>query len=141
MQAKELLPIWILNTKSFWLGIAPALLTLVDVMFAAATSGDVTPVASTIATILGWAFGWTPEQVFGAMKLMAPLYALIVAQQRSGITRPYASTPTAAGEKPAAVIVKHVEQEATAVVKDAGNDALSAAIKTAVSPRKVDPWG
>lgn len=132
MQAKELLPIWILNTKSFWLGIAPALLTLLDVMFAAATSGDVTPVASTIATVLGWAFGWTPEQVFGGMKLLAPIYALIVAQQRSGITRPYASTPTVANEKPAAVIVKHVEQQATAAVKGAVNDALSSALNTVI---------
>lgn len=130
MQVKEHLPVWILNTKSFWFGIAPAALTMVDIMFAAA-GGDAasTPVASSLAVILGWAFGWTAEEIFGVMRIVAPIYTLIVAQQRSGITRPYAATPTAANAKPAAVLVKDIPQIAAGMVEDVVSDAILVAQK------------
>ena len=46
----------------------------------------------------------TGESVAGFMKAISPLYALIVAQQRSGITRPY--TASAAKEKAIVEIVQ-----------------------------------
>lgn len=126
METKTLRPIFIMKTRSFWLGIAPALLTILDVMFAAATGdASATPVASAISTVLGWAFGWTPEQIFGVMKALAPIYAFIVAQQRSGITRPYAATPAAENEKPAAVLVKDVKAAAVEAVRNEVGEAVA----------------
>jgi|GEM_PF-2270809 len=126
MQVKELLPIFILNTRSFWLGIAPALLTLIDVMVAwGAGDPSATPVATALAAILGWAFGWTADQIHDVMVVIAPIYALIVAQQRSGITRPYAARPAASAGKPAAVLVKDVDPVVAPVVRDVVADAVA----------------
>ncbi len=90
-------PIFFAWTRSFWLGIFPALLTAMDIAFQIfgdpATSA---PVAAALAWVTGW-FGVTvqPEAIARVMQAMAPLYALIVAQQRSHAARPYTIDPRA----------------------------------------------
>lgn len=108
MEVKQLLPIFIGYTRSFWFGILPALLTLVDVLMKSVTDDSLTPVASSIATIIGWVFGWTADEIFGFMAVISPIYALIVAQQRSGITRPYVASPQGHKTEDAAILVKNV---------------------------------
>lgn len=126
MQVKELLPIFILNTKSFWLGIAPAVLTLLDIMVAwGAGDPSAAPVATALAAVLGWATGWTADDIHRVMVVIAPIYTLIVAQQRSGITRPYAATPSASAAKPAGVLVKDVSPMDASVVRDIVADAVA----------------
>ncbi len=90
---KTIAPIFIAKTRSFWLGIVPASLTLIDVAFQALTAEGSEPVANALALILS-AFGadLTGEQIAGVMRALAPLYALIVAQQRSGLARPYTAS-------------------------------------------------
>lgn len=86
---KTIVPIFIAKTRSFWLGIVPAALTLIDVMFQVFTTEGNEPVAAAIAAILGPVTSWTPDQIASFMKGMAPLYAFIIAQQRGGLSRPY----------------------------------------------------
>jgi len=95
---KTIVPIFIGKTRSFWLGILPALLTLIDVIMRAFTEGGNEPVASALSSVLGAAFGWTPEQIHSFMVAMAPVYALIVAQQRAGLARPYTFDPKKEGQ-------------------------------------------
>lgn len=97
-------PIFFAWTRSFWLGIFPALLTGVDVAFRifgdAATAA---PVAAALAGALALAamipgLSWlavTPEQIMATMQAAAPLYALIVGQQRMHAARPYTIDPRA----------------------------------------------
>jgi len=89
-------PIFIGVTRSFWFGILPAALTALDMIFAG-FAGDAAyaPFAQIITVTVGQVFGWTSEQVQGVMVSLAPLYALIVAQQRAGTSRPYTVDPTA----------------------------------------------
>lgn len=86
---KTIAPIFIGKTRSFWLGIVPAGLTLIDVIVRAFTEAGQEPVAAAISAVLGQVFGWTPDQIHNAMVALAPLYALIIAQQRAGLARPY----------------------------------------------------
>ena len=79
---KTIVPIFIAKTRSFWLGIVPAALTLIDVMFQVFTAEGNEPVAAAIAAILAPITGWTPDQIASFMKGMAPLYVFIIAQQR-----------------------------------------------------------
>lgn len=90
---KTIAPIFIARTRSFWLGIVPAALTLVDVLAGAATDGTVEPIAGALAAILGPFTGLTAEQIRAFMLAVAPLCALIVAHQRGGLARPYTSSP------------------------------------------------
>lgn len=89
MDVKTIAPIFIAKTRSFWFGIVPAVLTMIDVILRAFTEGGQEPVAAAISTVLGQIFGWTPDQIHNAMVALAPLYALIIAQQRAGLARPY----------------------------------------------------
>lgn len=90
---KTIAPVFIGWTRSFWLGIVPAGLTLFDVLMAAFTQPGNEPVAAFLSSVLGQITGWTPDQIHDAMKAAAPIYALIVAQQRAGLTRPYTLDP------------------------------------------------
>ena len=90
-------PIFFAWTRSFWLGIFPAILTALDIAFQIfgdpATSA---PVAAALAWVVGLVGGTvTPDAIARVMQAMAPLYALIVAQQRSHAARPYTIDPRA----------------------------------------------
>ena len=85
-------PIFILWARSFWLGVLPALGILLDVIVSlAADPAQGPPIAGLIAAI----FGADPAAVEATMLKLAPLFALIVAQQRSGAARPYTLNPRA----------------------------------------------
>lgn len=89
-------PIFILWTRSFWLGIFPSLLIVLDVVvnIAAAMASDpglVPPVAS----LIGWLIGADPVVIEGWMLRLAPVLALVIAQQRAGAARPYTTDPRA----------------------------------------------
>lgn len=95
-------PIFFAWTRSFWLGIFPALLTGMDLLLImssdAATAGPVAQVLSILLSILASApgFAWlaaTPEQVGAFMQALAPIYAIIVGHQRAGAARPYTLDP------------------------------------------------
>ena len=47
-QIEKIAPVFIAKTKSFWLGIVPAALTLVDVLAGAATDGSAEPIAGAV---------------------------------------------------------------------------------------------
>ncbi|MEO1950024.1 hypothetical protein [Thioclava sp.] len=91
---KTITPILITKTRSFWFGIMPAGLTLVDIIAGAASDGTAEPIAGAIAAIVGPVFGTTAAEVHAFMLAIAPLCALIVAHQRSGLARPYTTSPS-----------------------------------------------
>ncbi len=78
-------PIFFGITRSFWFGIMPALLALLDLVIAASDAGSVGPIAGLIAQATGWDAGSAETVLRGA----GSLGALIVAQQRAGAARPY----------------------------------------------------
>ena len=87
---KTIAPIFIAKTRSFWLGIVPLILTLLDSVFASiGEGGDGGPVANLIAA----AVGADPENVRGWLLLIAPVWGLVIAQQRAGLSRPYTMNP------------------------------------------------
>ena len=86
------LPIFIGYTRSFWFGILPILLTLLDlsvVIFSDATMAP--PVALVISHFTGWEIG----EVETTFRTMAPMFGLVIAHQRRGQTRPYTANPRA----------------------------------------------
>lgn len=97
-------PIFFAWTRSFWMGIFPAVLTALDMLIVlagdSATAGPVAAVLSILLSVpaslpgLGW-LASTPEQVALFMQAMAPFYAIIVGQQRAGAARPYTIDPRA----------------------------------------------
>jgi hypothetical protein len=89
-------PIFFAWTRSFWLGVMPALLTVLDVLvvFLTAALGD-PALHGPVATALSWVLPVNPTQLQSIMQTLAPIYALIVAQQRSGAARPYTIDPRA----------------------------------------------
>lgn len=91
---KTIAPILIARTRSFWLGIVPATLTLIDVIARTVSDGSAEPIAGALAAILGPIFGATAEGIHGFMLAVAPLCALVVAHQRSGLARPYTTSPS-----------------------------------------------
>jgi len=91
---KTIAPILITKTRSFWLGIVPAVLTLIDIIAGAVSDGTAEPIAASIAAIFGPVFGVTAAEVHAFMLAVAPLCALIVAHQRSGLARPYTTSPS-----------------------------------------------
>ncbi|OJH46182.1 hypothetical protein [Paracoccus sp. SM22M-07] len=91
---KTIAPILITKTRSFWLGIVPAVLTLIDIIVGAVSDGTAEPIAASIAAIFGPVFGVTAAEVHAFMLAVAPLCALIVAHQRSGLARPYTTSPS-----------------------------------------------
>lgn len=95
-------PIFFAWTRSFWLGIFPALLTALDLLLVlmadSATSGPVAKVLSILLSVPAAVpgFDWlaaTPEQIGAFMQALAPIYALIVGHQRAGAARPYTIDP------------------------------------------------
>lgn len=95
---KTIVPIFFAKTRSFWLAIVPAALTMIDTLFQMLTSDQAGPVADALALILS-VFGadWTGDQIAAAMRGVAPIYLLIFAQQRGAfsgaIPRPYTLDP------------------------------------------------
>lgn len=89
-------PIFIGWTRSFWFGILPSLLIILDVAVSAisylASNPDQVP---PIASLLGWMLGADPVVIEGWMLRLAPVLALVIAQQRSGSARPYTLDPRA----------------------------------------------
>ncbi|WP_411839389.1 hypothetical protein [Paracoccus sp. ME4] len=90
---KTIAPIFIGRTRSFWLGIVPAILTLIDVIAGSVSDGTAEPIATGLAAILGPLTGATAEGIHGFMLAVAPICALIVAHQRGGLARPYTTSP------------------------------------------------
>lgn len=97
-------PIFFAVTKSFLFGLLPALLTILDAAFTAFSSADTAvPAATLIAALLNTVSGiplmdflsTTPEVVHDFMVKLAPLYALVVGQQRMHAARPYTIDPRA----------------------------------------------
>lgn len=87
---KTIAPVFILKTRSFWLGIAPLVMTLLDSLFASVSDeGAGGPVANLLAALLGV----EPETMRGWLLLVSPVWGLIIAQQRSGLSRPYTANP------------------------------------------------
>ena len=91
---KTIAPILITRTRSFWLGIVPAGLILVDITAGAVSDGTAEPIAKANAAIAGPVLGITAAEVHAFMLAVAPLCALIVAHQRSGLARPYTTSPS-----------------------------------------------
>ena len=91
---KTIAPILITRTRSFWLGIVPAGLILVDITAGAVSDGTAEPIAQANAAIAGPVLGITAAEVHAFMLAVAPLCALIVAHQRSGLARPYTTSPS-----------------------------------------------
>ena len=87
-------PITFWKTRSFWFGWFPALLTLLDSAFQLIDTPAAVPVANALAMILSL-FGAdiSGDDISLFMKTIAPLYTLIVAQQRAGVSRPYTADP------------------------------------------------
>lgn len=89
-------PIFFAYTRSFWAGIVPLLLTLIDI--AVRMTAD-PATALPAATVISWAVSAvTPvstAQVAHIMQTLAPLFGLLIAQQRAGYARPYSLNPRA----------------------------------------------
>lgn len=102
---KVIKPIAFWKTRSWWLGVFPALLTLLDAVMQQLDTPAAIPVANSIAILLN-AFGMdlTGQDIVGYMRAIAPLYAVIVMHQRRGINRPYSTTT--ANETDAMVVIK-----------------------------------
>lgn len=90
---KVIKPIAFWKTRSFWFGWFPAALTLLDVMVGELATGTTGPISQAIASILGTVTGWSPAEIEKAMLTIAPVYALLVAHQRRGVSRPYTADP------------------------------------------------
>ena len=83
-------PIFFAWTRSFWLGVFPTILTLIDVAFQIFATPDAgAPVAALLAAILHPAWPVAADDIERTMRALAPIYALIIAQQRAGAARPY----------------------------------------------------
>ncbi|MFC3169199.1 hypothetical protein [Paracoccus fontiphilus] len=91
---KTIAPIFILKTRSFWLGILPLLLTGIDSLLSGvAAGGDGGPLVHLVAQILGY----DPAAIRSFLLAITPVWGLILAQQRGGfaggIPRPYTMNP------------------------------------------------
>lgn len=84
-------PIFIAWTRSFWLGIVPLLMVGADMLAALSDAGGIGPVAALIAGLTGW----DAAQVESALRGVAVVAGVIIAQQRSGSARPYTLDPRA----------------------------------------------
>ena len=84
-------PIFFAWTRSFWLGVFPAILALLDLLIAASQSDTVGPVAELISL----ATGWDTQTCETILRAAGSLGAIIVAHQRRGENRPYTTDPRA----------------------------------------------
>lgn len=78
-------PIFIGVTRSFLLGIVPALLVLLDVIVQLTAPGTLGPISQMISAVTDLA----PQQVESVMGAIGTVAALVVAHQRRGAARPY----------------------------------------------------
>lgn len=85
------MPIFIAWTRSFWFGIVPALLSLLDLTVLVFTDATIGPIAGLLVT----AFGWDQVAVENIMRGVATIAGLIIAYQRRGPARPYTLDPRA----------------------------------------------
>ncbi|MFC0279678.1 hypothetical protein ACFOHK_09710 [Falsigemmobacter intermedius] len=91
----SLTPVFIGRTRSFWLGILPALLVSADVLSGLiADPGTALPVARLLAALTGQSV----EEAGGLLLRLSPLFALVVASSRAGAARPYSLDPRAGRE-------------------------------------------
>jgi hypothetical protein len=87
-----LTPVFIGRTRSFWLGILPALLVSADVLSTlVADPATALPVARLLAALSGLSV----EEAGGLLLRLSPLFALVVASSRAGAARPYSLDPRA----------------------------------------------
>lgn len=91
---KTIAPIFILKTRSFWLGIFPLLLTALDTFFTSLSAdGDGGPLVQMLAQLPDY----DPSEIRGFLLAVTPLWGLIIAQQRGGfggaIPRSYTMDP------------------------------------------------
>lgn len=97
-------PIFILWARSFWFGILPLVMIAADIVVSMASmlmdTNTNVPMALAITAVVnfvGALFGHgqvvDPATVEDSMLKLAPLFGLIVAQQRSGAARPYSLNP------------------------------------------------
>ncbi|WP_306755516.1 hypothetical protein [Paracoccus actinidiae] len=91
---KTIAPIFILKTRSFWLGIFPLLLTVLDTFFTSLSAGGD---GGLLVQVLAQLLGYDPSEIRGFLLAVTPLWGLIIAQQRGGfggaIPRPYTMEP------------------------------------------------
>ena len=91
---KTIAPIFILKTRSFWLGIFPLLLTVLDTFFTSLSAGGD---GGLLVQMLAQLLGYDPSEIRGFLLAVTPLWGLIIAQQRGGfggaIPRPYTMEP------------------------------------------------
>lgn len=96
MTRDEIAPVFIGYTRSFLIGILPLLLTAMDILVQLFTDHAT---AAPAATIIAWAVSLvhpvTAAEVTAVMQLLAPLWGMIIAQQRAGYARPYTLDPRA----------------------------------------------
>lgn len=95
---RAIAPVLPWKTKGFWLGLFPAILTFIDVIFQTLTADGSEPVADAIATVLNLiGVDVTGVQIVAFMRSVAPLYVAILFWQRGGfgggIPRPYTLDP------------------------------------------------
>lgn len=95
---KNIVPVFIGKTRSFWLGIVPTVLTTMDLAFAHLTGDGSAPVANALSAAVDLVgIQVTGDQIADFMQTLYPLYLLIFAQQRgtfSGkIPQPYTIDP------------------------------------------------
>lgn len=91
MVLRNIKPIFIFWTRSFWFGILPAILIALDLMTQIVTANQTGVVAEMIALIPGI----SAEVAEKVLRGFAPFAALIVAWQRAGAARPYTLDATA----------------------------------------------
>lgn len=78
-------PIFIGWTRSFWLGIVPIFVVILDLIVSLTAPGTIGPVSTFIASLTKL----TPDQVASIMKGVGTIAGLIIAHQRRGSSRPY----------------------------------------------------
>jgi hypothetical protein len=85
------MPIFIAWTKSFWFGLVPALLNLMDLTVELLTPATIGP----IAAFLKASFGWEQETCENVLRGVATLTTAFVMYQRRGRNQPYTLDPRA----------------------------------------------
>lgn len=89
-------PIFFAWTRSFWMGIFPTLLIGLDITVQLLAVLVANPdLAPPVASLIGWVISADPVLIEGWMLRFAPLFALLIAHQRSGSARPYTIDPRA----------------------------------------------
>ncbi len=92
---KTIVPVWLLNTKSWWLGAFPGILAFIDYVFQNIDGEQAVPFANALA-ILFSAIGLdlTGPEITDFIRGIAPLYLpAMIMWQRRGINQPYVATP------------------------------------------------